>query len=146
MVSGVRGGSALDHHPHDMVKRKGRRRCIRSSVARSLANWRHYQFKLLTKNLFLREGKEVLSPDERYTTMSCGACGILNEKHSNESWTCRHCNAFHQRDPAAARCIFIKPFDQRSNQTVVDAVRGRIQPTHVLDAAPPAASDGINPQ
>ena len=130
----------------DMVKRKGRRRCIRSSVARSLMSWSHCQFRLLTKSLFLREGKEVLSPDERYTTMTCGACGILNVKHSNESWTCRHCNAFHQRDPAAARCIFIKPFDQRSNQHAVDVVRGRIQPTHVLDAAPPAASDGINSQ
>ena len=33
----------------------------------------------------------------------CGACGILNVKHSNEHWTCRHCGTFHLRDPAAAR-------------------------------------------
>ena len=56
----------------------------------------------------------MLSPGEEYTTMACGACGILNEKHSNESWTCRHCGVFHLRDPAASRCIFIKALGRNS--------------------------------
>ena len=94
-----------------MVKRKKRTdgpRRLHSSVARSLHNWRHYDFKVIVRRLFLRMGGEVLHPDERYSTMTCGSCGILNEKHSNEKWTCRHCGTFHLRDPAAARCIFIK--------------------------------------
>ena len=98
---------------HQMVKRRHRGavegpRKLHSKVARSLMSWRHYDFSVHVKNVFLRTGKEVLSPDERYTTMTCGACGILGEKHSKEQWTCSHCNAFHLRDPAAARCIFLK--------------------------------------
>jgi len=95
-----------------MVKRRCRGasgpRRLHSKVARSLMSWRHYDFAVHVKNVFLRAGKEVLSPDERYTTMTCGVCGILGEKHSNEQWTCKHCDAFHLRDPAAARCIFLK--------------------------------------
>lgn len=94
-----------------MVKRKGRvggARKLHSKVARSLMSWRHYDFKILVKQTFLRAGGEVLSPDERYTTMTCGNCGILNVKHSKETWTCSHCGTFHLRDPAASRCIFIK--------------------------------------
>ena len=76
-----------------MVQRKGRPkgqpRKIHSKVARSLMAWRHYEFAVHVRNLFLRAGKEVCSPDERYTTMTCGACGILNERHSNEEWTCK---------------------------------------------------------
>ena len=72
-------------------------------------SWSHYKFGLRAKSVFLREGKEIVSPDERYTTMCCGACGVLNKKHSNERWTCAHCGTFHLRDPAASRCIFIKP-------------------------------------
>ena len=95
-----------------MMKRRYRGvqgpRRLHSKVARSLMSWRHYDFSVHVKNVFLRAGKEVLSPDERYTTMTCGACGILGEKHSKEEWTCKHCGAFHLRDPAAARCIFLK--------------------------------------
>ena len=135
---------------HDMVQRpKGGARRIHSSVARSLMNWRHYQFKLHTKRLFLREGKEVLLPDEKYTSMTCGSCGILNVKHSKEEWTCRHCSTFHQRDPAAARCILIKAFDRRSSSSSsqgassssdngmvsVNMPSGSFQPTNILDAS-----------
>lgn len=95
-----------------MVRRRSRGvqgpRRLHSKVARSLMSWRHYDFAVHVKNVFLRAGKEVVSPDERYTTMTCGACGVLGEKHSNEQWTCKHCGAFHLRDPAAARCIFLK--------------------------------------
>jgi transposase len=95
-----------------MVKRRHRGvqgpRKLHSKVARSLMSWRHYDFSVHVKNVFLRAGKEVLSPDERYTTMTCGACGILGERHTKEEWTCKHCGAFHLRDPAAARCIFLK--------------------------------------
>jgi transposase len=93
----------------DMVKRKrGGRRTINSKVARSLMTWRSYEFRILTKRLFLRRGGEVIEAGEEFTTMTCGACGRLNGKHSNEEWTCKHCNTFHLRDPAASRCIFIK--------------------------------------
>lgn len=114
---------------HSMVKRpKGGARRLNSKVARSLMNWRHYEFSLRAKAVFLRQGKEIVSPDERYTTMCCGSCGILNEKHSNESWTCRHCGVFHLRDPAASRCIFIKalaPLDSGHE----DDAPGETQPT-----------------
>lgn len=123
----------------DMVKRpKGGARKLNSKVARSLMSWRHYQFKLHAKCVFLRAGKELLSPDERYTSMACGACGKLNVKHSKEEWTCRYCGVFHLRDPAASRCIFIKPFDQCKlpNGIVVDLkARGRLQPTNISDAS-----------
>jgi transposase len=121
---------------HDMVKRpRGGRRRLSSRVARSLMQWRHYDFRLTLKSLVLREGKELASPDEKYTTMTCGVCGVLHVRHSDESWTCRHCGAFHQRDPAAARNIFIKPFDWRSAKDSVDAVRGRFQPTSISEAS-----------
>lgn len=123
---------------HDMVKRpRGARRKLNSKVARSLMSWRHYEFSLHVKAVFLREGKELLSPDEKFTTMACGACGKLNVRHSNEEWTCRHCGVFHLRDPAASRCIFIKPFDQCNlpNRLAVDLkARGLIQPTTIPDA------------
>jgi transposase len=116
---------------HDMVKRpKGGARRIHSSVARSLMNWRHYDFKLRTKTVFLRAGKEIVSPDERYTTMCCGSCGILNDKHSNESWTCKHCGVFHLRDPAASRCIFIKALAPLDNGNGDDKAPGKTQPTN----------------
>jgi transposase len=93
----------------DMVKRKrGGRRTLSSKVARSLMTWRSYDFRILTKRLFLRHSGEVIEAGEEFTTMTCGACGRLNAKHSNEEWTCKHCNTFHLRDPAASRCIFIK--------------------------------------
>ena len=126
---------------HDMVKRpKGGARKLNSKVARSLMNWRHYQFKLHAKGVFLRAGKELVSPDERYTSMTCAGdyCGKLNVKHSKEEWTCRHCGVFHLRDPAASRCIFIKAFDQSNlpNGIVVDPkARGRLQPTNISDAS-----------
>lgn len=96
-----------------MVKRRkcnGLPRKLHSKVARSLMSWRHYDFSVHVKNKFLRAGGEIVSPDERYTTMCCGVCGVLNEKHSDESWTCKNpnCKAFHLRDPAASRCIFLK--------------------------------------
>jgi len=124
---------------HDMVKRpKGGARKLNSKVARSLMSWRHYQFKLHTKAVFLRAGKELVSPDERFTSMTCGACGKLNAKHSKEEWTCKKCNVFHLRDPAASRCILIKAFDQSKlpNGIVVDLkARGRLQPTNISDAS-----------
>jgi transposase len=77
--------------------------------------------------------------------MTCGSCGILNVKHSKEEWTCRHCSTFHQRDPAAARCILIKAFDRRSSSggssssdngiQSVNVSSGQFQPTNILDAS-----------
>jgi transposase len=61
-------------------------------------------------NVFLRAGKEVVRMGEEYTTMACKDCGILNDKHSSEWWTCKNvsCGAFHLRDPASSICIFKK--------------------------------------
>ena len=124
-----------------MVKRRARQdgpRRIHSSVARSLLSWRHYQFRIHVRSAFLRAGGEVLEPDERYTTMTCGACGILNEKHSKEQWTCRRCSTFHLRDPAAARCIFIKTLG-RSVDDYVAAARAA-----AAAAAPVAATSSTD--
>ena len=93
---------------------KGQPRKLNSRAARSLMTWSHYQFSVHVKAAFLRAGKEVVSPDERYTTMCCGSCGILGEKHSLEQWTCKRCGAFHARDPAASRCIFLKALAPRA--------------------------------
>ena len=117
-----------------MVKRKrtGGARKLHSKVARSLMTWRHYGFRILAKHAFLRAGGEILEPDERYTTMTCGSCGVLNEKHSNETWTCSHCGTFHLRDPAASRCIFIKALGRNSDDSMdVDPEpAARSEPTH----------------
>jgi transposase len=101
-----------------MVKKRRKRdgmaelqpRKIRSKVARSLLSGRHYEGAVHTMNVFLRAGKEVVRMGEEFSTMNCKECGILNEKHSNESWTCKNpaCGAFHLRDPAASLCIFKK--------------------------------------
>ena len=105
----------------EMVKRRQKRngmagvvelqpRKIHSKVARSLLSGRHYEGSVHTMNVFLRAGKEVVRMGEEYTTMTCKECGILNDKHSNESWTCKNdcCETFHLRDPAASLCIFKK--------------------------------------
>jgi len=131
-----------------MVKRKQRNglpRKLHSKVARSLMSWRHYDFGVHVKNVFLRAGKEVVSPDERYTTMNCGVCGVLNDKHSNEQWTCKHCGAFHLRDPAASRCIFLKALvsAQQSNGDAVHC--GEIQPNYhqAHDASSTQSDSGL---
>lgn len=116
-----------------MVKRKqanGLPRKLHSKVARSLMSWRHYDFGVHVKNVFLRAGKEVVSPDERYTTMNCGVCGVLNDRHSNEQWTCKHCGAFHLRDPAASRCIFLKALVSTPQPNGDPVQCGEIQPYH----------------
>jgi hypothetical protein len=124
-----------------MVKRRQRSglpRKLHSKVARSLCSWRHYDFAVHVKNKFLRAGGEVVSPDERYTTMCCGVCGVLNDKHSNEQWTCKNpsCKAFHLRDPAASRCIFLKCL--KSTEAC-----GQLQPTnHQAHDALSLQSDG----
>ena len=124
-----------------MVKRRQRSglpRKLHSKVARSLMSWRHYDFAVHVKNKFLRAGGEVVSPDERYTTMCCGVCGVLNDKHSDEQWTCKNpgCKAFHLRDPAASRCIFLKCL--KSTEAC-----GQLQPTnHQAHDAISLQSDG----
>jgi transposase len=124
-----------------MVRRKqanGLSRKLHSKVARSLMSWRHYDFAVHVKNVFLHAGGEVVSPDERYTTMCCGVCGVLNEKHSNEQWTCKNpnCTAFHLRDPAASRCIFLKCLE-------CSEATGQLQPTsHQAYDPLPIQSDG----
>ena len=122
-----------------MVKRKGRKggaRKLHSSVARSLMSWRHYQFKIIVRLKFLQAGGEVLSPDERYTTMTCGTCGILNKKHSDKQWTCSHCGIFHLRDPSASRCIFIKALG-RSNTANGGVSSMEIDEESVAGSSPP---------
>ena len=124
-----------------MVRRKGRvggARRLHSNVARTLMSWRHYDFKITVKRAFLRYGGEVLSPDERYTTMTCGHCGILNQKHSNETWTCRHCGTFHLRDPAASRCIFIKALGRSSGGSM------EVDQESVAGSSPPNAEPSGN--
>lgn len=118
---------------HGMVKRKQRNglpRRLHSKVARSLMSWRHYDFAVHVKNVFLRAGKEVVSPDERYTTMNCGVCGVLNNKHTKEEWTCKHCGTFHLRDPAASRCIFLKALVPVQPTIGNVAFSGEIQPNY----------------
>ena len=118
-------------------------------------SWRHYDFGVRVKQVFLRAGGEVVSPDERYTTMTCGACGRLNEKHSLEQWTCKHCSAFHLRDPAASRCIFIKSLVPDSNSSSSqpaqqqadsgnDATSGQLQPTNTRSDEPGDSMGPIN--
>jgi len=85
-------------------------RKIHSKVARSLLSGRHYEGSVHIMNVFLRAGKEVARMGEEYTTMACKECGVLNDKHSKESWTCKNdcCETFHLRDPASSLCIFKK--------------------------------------
>ena len=123
---------------HGMTKkrqRQGGARKINTKTTRQLLSWRSYEFSVHAKNVFLRAGRELCSPDERYTTMACGKCGTLGEKHSKEEWKCAYCGAFHQRDPAAARCIFIKCFTPPSASTTNSSANGgdcgEIQPTNV---------------
>ena len=102
-------------HTKEMVQRETtdsqgqkRHRTVNSRVARSLLNFRHRDLKIHAMRVFLQEGKEFLMPDEKYTTMNCEDCGILNEVGSKKKWTCIRCGCFHLRDPAASRCIFLK--------------------------------------
>lgn len=85
-----------------------RHRTVNSRVAKSLLSFRHRCLKIHAMRVFLQEGKEFLLPDEKYTTINCEDCGILNDVGGKKKWTCTHCTCFHLRDPAASRCIFLK--------------------------------------
>jgi transposase len=130
-----------------MVKKnqdRGGRRKLHSKVARSLMSWSCYEFRIHVKRVFLRHGREVVEMGEEYTTMCCGCCGVLNEKHSNEEWTCKHCGSFHLRDPAAARCIFLKSLAApQTAQSPEPTSCGEVQPTNISTTTLAVADDEV---
>jgi len=104
-----------------------RHRTVNARVAKSLLSFSHRELKVHAMRVFLQEGKEFLMPDEKYTTMNCEDCGILNEVGSKKKWTCTHCGRFHLRDPAASRCIFLKTLGGSRASTVAASLAATTQ-------------------
>ena len=94
----------------EMTRRKGedgRRRKLRSKIARSMLNWSHFRFRQFLIHKALRHGKEVVVCTERYTSKACTCCGKINNV-SGRWYKCNFCGHQGHRDGCAARNIMLQ--------------------------------------
>lgn len=89
-----------------MLAREGRN--INSNTARNLQALSFYKFKQLLKCVGLRRNTNIYIVCEKYTTKTCGNCGIMNEIGSSKIHKCSNCGVKLERDINAARNIFMK--------------------------------------
>lgn len=91
---------------------------ISKSTKRDLYGFNHYQFKqrmLYKKNRFLNSHLHIT--DEKYTTMTCGKCGLLNSVGKEKIYNCSRCNSCFDRDHNGARNNFVKFFNDKLRPT-----------------------------
>jgi len=96
----------------EMVQRKnrvdGKKRKINKKTAGSMVKLSHYKFRLFLQHKAAELGSTVVLCDERYTSKTCGNCGMLNNKlGGNKIFTCS-CSYSADRDHNAARNILLK--------------------------------------
>lgn len=96
-----------------MVSRKHRN--IGKRTARGMYNWAHYRFR---QRLLAREREcpwlKVISCDEAYTSMTCGACGIIDPRlGGKKTFNCSRCGVALDRDANGARNILLKYMSDR---------------------------------
>ena len=88
------------------------KRKINSTTARGMYTWAHYRFRqTLIHKAELYPSCTVIVCDERYTSMTCGACGRLHETlGSKKTFWCPHpdCDYVADRDISAARNILLR--------------------------------------
>ena len=84
-------------------------RNIKTKTVRQMSVLAHARFLERLKAKAEETGTELVVVDEKYTTMTCGYCGVRNkEVGSQKEWKCPSCNWHHQRDINAARNILFK--------------------------------------
>ena len=92
------------HDPYKNTRRK-----INAKTARSMLTLRHFDFRTYLQDKAVMMGKEVVTVGEHFTSVTCGACGFINEKLGGSlTFTCPSCKFTCDRDENAGRNIFIK--------------------------------------
>jgi putative transposase len=81
---------------------------LRAKTKRVFFALSHARFRGRLREKCQERGCVLLEPDERYTSKTCGRCGLLNVVGASETFRCRHCGATADRDANAARNILLK--------------------------------------
>lgn len=81
---------------------------LRAKTKRVFFALSHARFRTRLREKCEERGCVLLEPDERYTSKTCGRCGLLNDVGASETFRCRHCGAIADRDANAARNILLK--------------------------------------
>jgi putative transposase len=79
-----------------------------SCVKREMQIMASYRFKTKLENKCKIIGRNLVIVDERYTTKTCGVCGVLNDVGTQKEFHCIGCKYHHNRDINAARNIMLK--------------------------------------
>lgn len=86
-------------------------RSISSKTSRSMMNWGHYRFRetLKAKASLFGSKCRVIICDEHFTSKTCGACGVLNNKlGASKTFNCPSCGYRSDRDINGARNILLR--------------------------------------
>ena len=76
--------------------------------SRKLLTWSHYKFRQRLTSACAKRNCNLYVTREPYTSMTCGACGLLNRGlGASKTFICPYCHAHMDRDVNAARNIFL---------------------------------------
>ena len=87
---------------------------------RKMLNWSHFKFRQRLKEMAELTSCVVHEVSEHYTSMSCGACGVLNRKlGGNREFKCPNCkNMQIKRDFNGARNIYMMNIEECVGQII----------------------------
>jgi putative transposase len=85
-----------------------RSKTLSKMTKRIMSMYSFHVFKERLTYMCKRYNKTLYIVDESYTSCTCGSCGYVNPKSSNEKFTCKICNVKMDRDVNGARNILIK--------------------------------------
>lgn len=94
-------------------KRKWKRKIAKKTV-RQLYSLSQCRFREFLKHKAGELGSSLAIVSERYTTMTCGSCGLLNVVGGSEVYRCRFCGYIADRDINASRNILLKYISDNS--------------------------------
>ncbi|XP_045186055.2 uncharacterized protein LOC123544064 [Mercenaria mercenaria] len=91
------------------IVRKDRPNHLAKKGNRDLLCWQHYRFRQRLLHRVRGTDCEAIAQDERYTSKTCGNCGVKNNKlGGKETFICESCNYKTHRDVNGARNILCK--------------------------------------
>lgn len=95
------------------IVRKDKPKHLSRKSNRDLLCWQHYRFRERLLHRALDTECNVIVQDERYTSMTCGQCGMKNKQlGGSETFSCNNCNYKTHRDINGARNILLKYLEQ----------------------------------
>ena len=102
-----------------MLKR-GKRR-INSKIARMMATWAHYRFRVRLENKVAETSDtKLIIVDEAYTTKTCTRCGELNQTiGGSKVFKCKQCKLVIDRDYNGSRNIALKNLTNNTNASTL---------------------------